>query len=140
MNWGKGILIFYLIFVGFMGWMIYKSVTQDPELVTNNYYQEELNYQSKIDKMKNARDDGQQVTVNNTADGVQLVFPDSALSGTVKFFRPSDGSKDFQLALQSVNGKQLIPFNQFITGKYQIQLDWKSNNREYYQEGPLYIP
>ena len=50
-NWGWKIAILYGGFVCFMLVMVFIASNQKVELVTTNYYEEELKYQSHIDKM-----------------------------------------------------------------------------------------
>ena len=51
MNWGKGITIFMLAFIGFIGSMVYYAFTKNADLVRDDYYENELAFdQSKTDK------------------------------------------------------------------------------------------
>ena len=55
MNWGYKIAALYLSFVAFMGFMVYMCVQQkDINLVSPNYYQNEIVYQKIIDQKNNA--------------------------------------------------------------------------------------
>ena len=52
MNWGHKILIVYAVFVGGMLFLAFKSSKQNVDLVTEDYYAKELQYQQKIDELK----------------------------------------------------------------------------------------
>ena len=49
-NWGYKILIVYLAFAGGILYMVYLTTLQNRDLVSENYYEEELAYQKVIDK------------------------------------------------------------------------------------------
>ncbi|MEQ1555036.1 MAG: FixH family protein, partial [Ferruginibacter sp.] len=50
MNWGYKILSFYALFVVGILFMVFKSSSQNTDLVTTDYYAKELKYQDKIDE------------------------------------------------------------------------------------------
>ena len=49
MNWGYKILIVYIVFIAGIVTLVYKSSVQNQDLVVNDYYDQELKYQDKID-------------------------------------------------------------------------------------------
>ena len=51
MNWGTGIAIFYGTFMVIMITFVIKSRSVDHSLVMDNYYEEDINYQSHMDKL-----------------------------------------------------------------------------------------
>ncbi|MGB1317661.1 MAG: FixH family protein, partial [Flavobacteriales bacterium] len=59
MNWGWGISIFYGSFVVFMLGMVTLAFQQDFDLVADDYYEQEIAYQGRIDQMNNAAEDSQ---------------------------------------------------------------------------------
>lgn len=55
MDWGKGILLTIIGFVVLIMTMVMISVRMDGiELVTENYYEEEIRYQDRIDESNSA--------------------------------------------------------------------------------------
>ena len=53
MNWGKGIFIFYSLFVVAILSVVYFAFTQEVNLVSEDYYQQEIAYESQIERIKN---------------------------------------------------------------------------------------
>jgi hypothetical protein len=53
MNWGYKIAITFILFGALIIFMVVKSFQQNIDLVTDDYYQEELKYQQQIDKLEN---------------------------------------------------------------------------------------
>ncbi len=61
MGWGWRITILYSSFVVFMIGMAVMAFRQDFDLVSDDYYEEEIAYQGRIDQMTNASEDHQKV-------------------------------------------------------------------------------
>ena len=58
LNWGAGILLAFIGFISFIMYFIITMTTNsayDHDLVSENYYADELKYQNDIDKLKNAK-------------------------------------------------------------------------------------
>ena len=47
MNWGKSIVLAFVLFAVFIGVLVAVCVREDISLVSRNYYNEELDYQTK---------------------------------------------------------------------------------------------
>jgi hypothetical protein len=142
LNWGTGIAIFYIVFVLFTGFMVYKAFGEDFDLVTEDYYAQEIKFQDKIDSRTRA--EKLDASLQSVVDGknLKIIFPqqEEALSGSINCFRPSDETKDFTESFETANGFHTIPLNKFIKGKYLIKVDWSANDIEYYQEQTIIIP
>ena len=148
-NWGTGIAIGYTTFVLFIGFMVYKAFGEDFELVTEDYYAQEIKFQDKIDSKARARKlDGNLQTIV-VGKNLKILFPqkEMALKGNVNCFRPSDETKDFTETFDVQDGTFSIPLNKFIKGKYLIKVEWSEANsndgvksQNYYQEQTIIIP
>jgi hypothetical protein len=134
MNWGKGIALAYITFVIGMLGLVYLAVSQDFDLVAEDYYEQEIAYQGRINQMTNAKDDGQKVIVSEIDGAVRLAFASQANDVKVHFFRPSDETKDFRLEEATVDKELSVPSEQFSSGKYLIKVEWKANGKTYFQE------
>ena len=55
LNWGHGIIIVYVIFVGGILLLSFKSAQQKFDLVQTDYYGAELKYQEVIEASKRAK-------------------------------------------------------------------------------------
>ena len=57
-NWGTGIVLAFIGFISFIMYFVVNMNTDkklDHDLVTEDYYKQELKYQNDIDKEKNAK-------------------------------------------------------------------------------------
>jgi len=136
MNWGKGIFIFYSLFMIAILSVVYFSFTQEVNLVSDDYYQQEIAYEAQIERIKNAGSLIEKPMVVLKSTYVELTFPKGlSPKGTLLLFRPSDGSQDRRIAIAlGANGTQQIDFSTQETGKWIAKLTWKEGDKEYYQE------
>ena len=78
-NWGTGIAI---AIVGFISFIMYFVITMSTDntyshdLVTDKYYQQELEYQKQIDAEKNASNLENNIKIIPTKEGLQIQFPE----------------------------------------------------------------
>ena len=139
MNWGNRIVLVFICFAAFIGYMVVRAFQEDFDLVAEDYYAQEINYQHKLNKLSNAAEDDIYVRVMQGDDKVSFTFPDEA-KGNIHFYHPSrklfdrmytiDLSEDH---VQSVSKSELIP------GSYRVYISWNSNGQEYYQQTSIYI-
>jgi len=136
MNWGKSIALFYGLFVVAILSVVAFSFTQDVNIISEDYYQQELAYESQITKIKNTESLVEKPTLVLKGNYVELVFPtDLKPKGNILFFRPSDGSKDKRVAISlGANSQQQIDFSTEITGLWRAKLNWAQEGKQYYQE------
>ena len=145
MSWGIKIAVLYTGFIGLTVFMVVMSMRQKIDLVSEDYYNKELAYQSKIDEMKNAEALTATITHTFTNTDLELQFQPEfktkKLTGQILFFRPSDSSKDFELPITlNEDGQQKIGLNKLSKGMYKMQISWKADNTPYYSEETIVIP
>ncbi len=143
-SWGVKIAAVYIIFVLLVLATVIFSTTQDVNLVTEDYYQKEIEYQQQIDKLKRTNQLPEKISVKLDNGFLKIkmpeIFKDKMLSGDVILYRPSDNKKDFQmqLALNS-NLEHTFSVEDFETGLWKLKLDWKSEGLEYFHEQILML-
>lgn len=142
-NWGAGIAVLYVGFVAMILLLVGMSAGQKIDMVTDHYYEEELKFQDKIDKVKRTSELAELVTWDVAESGLQIhfpkTFPDSVITGNILLYCPSDNRNDRKFAIAPVNGGQTLPYAQIPGGRYKIQIDWKAGQSAYWNEGVLLI-
>ena len=138
LNWGTGIVI---AFVGFISFIMYFVITMntdkalDHDLVTEDYYKEELEFQNDIDKENNSKSLTENLTWKKTKDGVIITFPQSleinSITGKVFLYRPSNKQFDFETDISLSNHNLLIPDKRLLDGRWNIKVDWQYNGKSY---------
>jgi len=138
-NWGHGITLFYIIFVGTLLTVLIKSFGVDHSLVVDDYYAKDIAYQSHYDKSVNSIKSNN-LKVNYDSDNGQIVLAiedDSPATGSIQFYRASDKSKDFIVPISSNNME--IPVSHLSVGKWRVKIDLAIDGKAYYQEKDFYF-
>ena len=136
MNWGKSIALFYGLFVIAILSVVAFAFTQDVNIISEDYYQQEIAYESQITKIKNTESLVEKPSIFLKGNYIQVVFPKPlSPKGHILFFRPSDGSKDKRVPISlGANGTQQIDFSTEIAGLWKAKLNWVQGDKQYYQE------
>ena len=137
-NWGVGIVIAFVLFIAFIMFFVIKMNTEDKyehDLVTEEYYKEELNYQEAIDKEANAKSLKTNVKWKKTDEGIMIEFPADLdykeINGKVFLYRPSNKQLDMEIAISLSDHYLLIPDDRLLDGRWNISVDWQYNKTKY---------
>lgn len=143
MNWGKGIIFVFAVFFLGIGFMVYKSVTGDIDLVTDNYYEKELIYQQQINRINNTNALKESIKIFYDGSEVTLTYPDipgKLITGKITFYKPSDAKSDFTIPVETGNKMiQVIPGNNLSKGMWKVQVNWAMDGIEYFNEEKIMI-
>ncbi|NKI31270.1 FixH family protein [Croceivirga thetidis] len=130
-NWGTGIV---LAFIGFIAFILYFVVrmniddSTDHELVTDEYYKQELAYQDEIDAERSASLMNAKLKLEKSETGITIHFPESfdskIITGKVSLYRPSNRHLDFDFPIRLSNSHLLIPDNRLLDGRWDITVKW----------------
>jgi hypothetical protein len=141
-NWGTGILIVIIVFIGAVVAFFFYSRSLQNNLVEEDYYEKELVYQQKIDKMRNVDRLSGKVILEKAGDSLLARFPrefgKDPAAGTMLFYRPSDKSKDFTVRFTtSPSTTVAIGLKSRLRGKWIVKMEWEAGGVAYYQEETL---
>lgn len=139
MNWGKGIAAIYIVFVVLIGGMVYITTQQKFDLVADDYYDQELKFQKKIDATTNANQLQNKVDFALTETDLIVLFPSQlnlkSINGNLLCYKSSDSKKDVKIDLNlDDTGKQLIERKIFASGLYTLQLSFNIDGKDYFME------
>ncbi len=137
-NWGTGIVIGIGLFMAFILYFVIRISTEkkyDYDLVTEEYYQKEMVYQTEIDAERNSHSLDGRIAGEKTENGWMLTFPKNIdytkIEGTVFLYRPSNKNLDFQLPLKLSNPNLLIPDERLVPGRWNTIVQWKYEGTDY---------
>ena len=140
-NWYHKILLVLAAFVSMMVYFAVRSVNTPLELVTEKYYEAEINYQERLNDMNNVKALENKPEVKTLNGQLHIQFPASILveSGKVNLYYAANSAQDLELPLQ-LNAQQ----NQIIElkdrhGAYRIQLSWTAAGKNYFTETKLFL-
>lgn len=138
MNWGKGIVIAFVLFITFILYFVFKvqsDTDYDHEMVTEDYYRKEVGYQAQLDKSQNAYDLKEKVTVTIKSEGLLISFPTdfdyAKIEGKVSLYRPSSQKLDFEIPISLSSSNLLIPKTKLTGGRWDISVDWSYQGKGY---------
>jgi hypothetical protein len=139
LNWGHKITLAFSAFVVFMFVMVYKSMKTDFQLVTKEYYKDELAYQQVIDGTNRANKLSGSVEVTQANNELIIQLPTEmkgkVISGNIWLYCSSDDKKDRRLELAvDKNGKQVINSKNMLPANYLLKVTWKAEELNYYNE------
>jgi hypothetical protein len=143
LHWGHKIAIVYTSFALFLGFMLYKSMQVDHELVTENYYEKEMAVQGKIEAHQNLMNADFNVDIR-AKDGKVLVSldgPDSIYSpqGKVNLYKPDNGSLDEEMMLVLDNNNSMSITPKGFRGRYNVIVSFEMNGVPYFAEKQILL-
>lgn len=75
MNWGHKIIIVFILFAAGILTLVTKSMHTRIDMVTPDYYAEELKYQQVIDGRREAQSLSAPVSINQSVQSIGVLFP-----------------------------------------------------------------
>lgn len=137
-NWGKGMATVYIVFViGTLSFVGY-ALTQKVELVSKDYYAQEVAYQKRIEQIERTNALSESVNIDISNNKINILFPTEAIpqKGTVHFYHPSTSSLDTIITIKENNSEKsmMIDIATLPKGHWKIVTEWFSNNTDYYSE------
>lgn len=137
-NWGHGIILGLGSFIAFILFMIFifPNGQQNAEMVSDNYYDDELNYQQIIDAKKNAELLKETLRYEQLATGIKVNFPESVNpdKGEIHFdlYRTNDSNLDIKKDLNLDSQKSFtIPKQVLSAGSYTLKVKWSQDKKPY---------
>jgi hypothetical protein len=137
-NWGTGLVIGMVIFIGFILILVYKMTTDhnlEHDLVTDGYYQKEMELQEDIYARQNSMAMEEQIIGQKNTKGYLLEFPESYdpknIEGMVFLYRTSSKKLDFELPLELTDSNFLIPDEFLLEGRWNITIDWEYEGKKF---------
>ncbi|NVO31940.1 FixH family protein [Hymenobacter lapidiphilus] len=145
--WPYYIIATFVLFAGYIGYMVQQAMRTSVDLVSADYYQQELRHGQRMAAVAraNALPAPVQVKLDATTRRLTLELPTAlrgqAVQGTLHFFRPSNQELDFTLpfqptgepAIQQLNTTRLAP------GLWRLRIEFTVNNQPYFLEEVLSI-
>ena len=137
MNWGKWIVVSFVLFAMFIGTLVFVCVREDISLVSPDYYQQELAFQDQIERERNT-ESLQIKPVIQLMDRALVIHFNQLQSidgGKLLLFRPSDNHYDKTFALPATGADtQQFDISNLPQGMYKARLNWTMKGKEYYLE------
>ncbi|MFN3875447.1 MAG: FixH family protein [Flavobacteriales bacterium] len=145
MNWGKGLALSLIAFAGMMAAFGIAGARRNEQLVTNEYYADELRYQERIDARERANGLSAPVDMRIADDRMELRFPAELagrrITGTLTLLRPNDARADRRLAVAADSAGVFVSEPLTLRpGRYDASLEWLVDGVAYHTAEKLVAP
>ena len=144
--WPYSILGVYFVFVSALGAYITFALSNDVKLVTPDYYQQEIEYESQMNRIKRTQALGESIKFATSDQGRALLLTLPAEhqaqnpKGTIHFYSPIDADEDQRIPLDlGPNGTQTIPTLTLRNGLWRVKLSWSISTNEFHHEQTLIV-
>jgi hypothetical protein len=144
--WPYGIVAAFVIFIGATAGLIVFTSFHGQELVTRDYYEQELRYQQRLDSRERTGSLRSEASVryDAAADCIQLVLPPQHASpspvGTIQLYRPAASGEDRNLPLTvDLVGRQRLDAQELSAGLWRVRVAWQHDGQDYSLEERLIV-
>ncbi len=145
--WPYGIAAAFGLFLAGTAGLIVLAAFHRPELVTADYYEQELRYQQTYDSRARTAALGAEaaVTFDEAARRIRVTLPPrhAALrpAGAIHLYRPAAASADRRVALApDAEGRQELDARDLAPGLWRIRVEWTVADEAYALERQLVLP
>ena len=143
MSWGYRILIVYGVFISGIACMVIMSSLQNRDLVAQDYYEQELKFQDKIDYANNAAFLSSRFILTQQKDTLKISLPQEMKGHPVKakilLYSPADEKKDMLLTPETGNAELFLILPASYKGLYKVKAEWQCGGKTFYDERKIVI-
>lgn len=141
-NIGNVIILVFIAFASMIGYMVYRCMNINTDLVSKEYYKDEIAYQQVIDETSKANQLSSKPLIEKGNSFLTISMPKEMvgkiLTGHILFYCPSSKKSDVSVTLHpNEKGVQLISRASFSKMNYIVKIQWSANNTSYYSESVL---
>lgn len=140
-NWGTAIVIAFGLFMAFILYFVFlvqSDKRYDNELVLSDYYKYEMSLEKQQEKERNANALPVKLDIIESHNHIIIEFPNdfdyTKIEGKISLYRPSDEKLDFEVPISLSSSNLLIPRNVLADGRWDIIVDWKYKDKEYFNK------
>jgi hypothetical protein len=144
--WPLGIIVAFALFIIGTVALIVIACSNSMDLVSTDYYEQEIHYQTRLDQLSRTRKLGAQASVAYLpgAQRITVNLPASHLRadlvGEVLLYRPSAAGLDRTIKLRlDSNGVQHIDAANLSGGLWKVRVLWAVGKQEYFIDQTMMI-
>ena len=143
-SWGHALIIFFVLYISMLVGFVVKSTTVDHSLVVENYYDHDISYQAKLDKIANRHLLDSDLRIQYMVADNNLALDFGSLSTVkkveVQMYRASNKDLDFSKPLAITDQKVYdVSLPEMLPGLWKVRVNWDDKDRSYFKEQDLYI-
>ena len=130
------------LFMAYIFQFVYRSMDDDAHLVSKDYYQNEIAFQSHIDKVERSFDlkKNTAISINSSSIIVELPKTVTTAKGTIYLYNPINPNLDKEISFNFKSNTPIqLPTSNMKVGDWTIKIDFVSDGLGYYIERPITI-
>jgi nitrogen fixation protein FixH len=144
--WPLGIVLtLVLFFVGTIG-LVVMACSQRADLVSPDYYERELKFQSRIDQVERTRHAAGQAVVayDEGARCITVSLPAAQaghdISGHIELYRPSAAGMDREVKfMPDAKGLQRLDAAGLVPGLWKVRVSWTFEQKDYFLDEKIIV-
>lgn len=144
MNWGTKIILVFAVFVSGILFMVLKAGRYNMDLVTTDYYEQELKYQHTIDAVERTNALTSTINCNVNGQQISIQFPpemkNEQLDADVWLYCVADKKRDLKRKFNTSEGNIAMPFLPANKGLHEIKISWAIKGQTYYYSQKITLP
>ena len=142
--WPFGIVLTFVIFIAGLATAVGIAVTHRDSMVNENYYEQELKYQSQIDGKARALQSGASINYDSVAGKIIVQLPASQEAakpfGKIELYRPSSPDMDRVVDFSpSAEGSQVVDTARLAAGSWAVRVKWNAGGQDYFLEQKIAV-
>ena len=141
MNWGKGLTIAIIAFMSFILYMVITLMTKgNADLVSEDYYKKEIEYEKEITALKNSENATEKVTINDKGEFIVFQFPTTKEIDNIEIhlLRPNNDKADLTFSEKDTKNV-MIEKKKLEKGIYKASIKYDSEEQPFLQKEELNI-
>ena len=145
-SWPLGIIVACALFVAGTAGLIVMACWQKADLVSPDYYEQELRFQGQIDRVEHTRRTASQASVayDATRQCITISLPPGQVHGnvwgSVELYRPSAARMDRAVRLDpDASGVQRLDASALAPGLWKVRVSWTAEKENYYLEQKVVV-
>ncbi len=142
--WPYGIILFFVLLVCCLAAVVVIAATHRESMVSENYYEQELKFQDRIDSAVRAQKSGANMQLDAAAGKLLVTVPARQLaqnfSGAIELYRPSSSKLDREFPFAPrADGTQALDVSKLAAGLWHVRVKWTAGGLDYFLEQKIKI-
>jgi len=142
-NWGTKIAFLYIGFVAMIVTLVVLASNVKFDLVTKDYYNQELKFQDQINAAANQKALSQPLAIQESSEQVTISFPPEVANKMktihVTFMAMVHEEWDQKLDVTTLDNTIAMNRSLLRPTRYQVKVSWQCDGKSYFQQNDLFL-
>lgn len=139
MNWGKGIALFLVLFIGFILTLAIILMQANTDLVGEDYYKKEIAYEDEIVAESNAKLSDAKIETEISEDGLFIHIKNVESPQDVKIHLLRGNNQELDISMPGKGAATFIERSELKEGKYILTTTWEKDGKSYQIKKDIWV-